>query len=247
MKLGLIITMYDEIDIVLQTMENVRKVFPDSIIIVVHSDAQIENENLNRIKEISNKYILLSDLSKEYHRWQVPSRSICRNVSEGCKSLYELHIDIDCIVIITGDTLISDALNIKRRRSEMIQNDWIAMVSQAIGSSFHSDDDDPPNGIREHRIQTQNTTDFMPQYILLNGEIANQTKVFSDIKITNKWTTEQCLGDEFMRILDNKIYLFKQKVGILNSNNRHYVMHIMTESSTTQKQDHQADKLCQKN
>jgi len=49
------------------------------------------------------------------------------------------------------------------------------------------------------RIQYEGIRDFMPQFFMVEGSFASETKVFSDIAVTNEYTSEQCLGDEFSR------------------------------------------------
>jgi len=99
--------------------------------------------------------------------------------------------------------------------NEMLNNNWVGMVSIAVGQNFHSNDDDPSNGISGNRFQNEDTTDFACCYFMIKGNFAKKHKSFSNIKITNKFTSEQCLGDEMMRSLSNEGFGF-DKIGILN-------------------------------
>jgi hypothetical protein len=90
------------------------------------------------------------------------------------------------------------------------------MVSIAVGQNFHSNDDDPINGKSGGRFQSENTTDFACCFFILRGDFFKKHLAFTDIKVTNKFTSEQCLGDEMKRILTIQNLDFKNKVGILN-------------------------------
>jgi hypothetical protein len=216
MKLAVIISMHNEIDIVLKSIKNIKLNFPDSEIIVVHSEAELNNPLLQEIKSQS-KYILLSNFKNRFDAWAVPAISLSRNFSTAFKELYSMNKEFDCIVVLAGDTLVTDSLNFKRRYEEMIKNNWSIMVSQAIGSKFFSKDQFPPFMDGANRLQTTDSTDIMPQFFLINGnnQIIKETKPFSDIEVTNKYASEQCLGDELLKMFNGDIKLFKKNVGIL--------------------------------
>ena len=65
--------------------------------------------------------------------------------------------------------------------------------------------------VKEGRLQHENITDFMPQLFFLDGSLI-ESGAFTNIKITNKFTSEQCLGDELMKRVP-----FATNVGLLNS------------------------------
>lgn len=216
MKTAFVITMYDEFNLVLESIKNIKSVFNDAEIIVVQSNAEIENDELNEIKLLSNEFICLENLGSKFSRFALPSIAITRNISTGMKKLYEKNLEIDLVVILTGDTLITDANSFKRRYSDMVNNKWISMVSQAIGQNFHSDNDNPEKGISGGRYQNYDTTDFACCLFLLDGKFAKETIAFSNIFITNRWTSEQCLGDELVKAVGSTEN-FKKYVGLLNS------------------------------
>lgn len=214
-----IISFYDEFEFVIKSINNIKNEFNESVIITVHSNNECANDSLDNIKKLSSEYISLSDLSSSHTRDLLPSEAITRNYSEACKKLYEIGCDFDCLVFLTGDTLLFDPGNIRRRYAEMKEKNLLAMVSKAIGQKFHASTDDPKNGIMCNRYQDYNTTDFMPQFFIVDGNVLRNTKGFSNIKITNKWTSEQCLGDELKRIIPENT---NEKVGILNNTNVFY-------------------------
>jgi hypothetical protein len=70
----------------------------------------------------------------------------------------------------------------------------VLICSQAIGQKFHAAD-----GTLEGRPQHPGISDFMPQFWIVLGHWQKSTGAFTDIEVTNEWTTEQCLGDEFVK------------------------------------------------
>ena len=216
MKLGVVIVMYDEFDITLQTIKNIKAVNIDSKIVVVQSDTECQNLTLDNIKRLSDKFIVLPNLAEKYDRFELPSQAICRNISAGSAELHNLNI-FDCICVLTGDTLITDAESFIRRHKQMQDNNFIGMVSKAVGQNFHSSSDNPKIGISGSRNQKSNTTDFACCFFMLEGGIAAKHKAFCNIEITNKFTSEQCLGDEMLKLVDNNITIFNNKVGVLNN------------------------------
>ena len=65
-------------------------------------------------------------------------------------------------------------------------------VTRAIGQTFMDDNN------KLTRIQQSNTTDFMPQFFIVKSNLIERG-LFSKFIITNRFTTEQCLGDEVNR------------------------------------------------
>jgi len=215
MKVGVVITMYDESVIVAQTVRQIKNTFKDSEIILVHSDNKETSDAIDTIKNLSSEYIKLPDMSDKIVLKNL-NPIILRNFNTGFKKLYELDVKYDIIVALTGDTLVYDSSSFIRRVEEMKKNQWIAMVSQAVGQNFHATAADGSR-IIEGRYQSEKTADFACCIFFLNGEWALKHQAFSNIEMTNTWTNEQCLGDEILKFLGDKN--FHKYVGRLNSKN----------------------------
>lgn len=216
---ALLITMFDEHDLVAESIKQMRSVFPASVIIVVHSNDNSTSHALQYIKGSVDRYILLPNLAlnPSIARSTLPSHCITRNLSNAFTALYSLDEEFDCITIITGDTLIEEATSIERRYRDMQQSGWIAMVSQAIGQSFHGVNSDGTCCIEE-RYQETDTTDFACCLFFLDGHYAKPNRMFANIEITNPYTSEQCLGDEMCVHMRGD---FHKRVGILNNASPH--------------------------
>jgi hypothetical protein len=103
----------------------------------------------------------------------------------------------------------------------MKSKDKIAMVSQAIGQDFHAPYVSPNAGIFGGRRQTEDTTDFACCLFVLDGKFCLKNKAFSHIPVTNRFTSEQCLGDELISYepIKNNV---KKYVGRLNAHSPEY-------------------------
>lgn len=194
MNIGLVITMYDEFDVVKETILNVKKANSNATIVVIHSDNNRSDETLDFIK-VNSTYIILEDLSKTMDMFELPSASICRNYRIGFKTLYDVSVDYDLIIGITGDTLI---LNLDEIISQLSKK-HIGHVLQAVGQFFHDKNDNPKNGICCNRFQSEATTDIMPQFFIFDGKFATKNLLFTFIENLNKFTSEQNLGDEILK------------------------------------------------
>jgi hypothetical protein len=210
--------MYDEHKQVLSSLRNIRNNFQDTCIILCHSYDK-ESSELQEIKKLVNKYYHLPNLGTIYNRFELPSYAISRNYSLGFSTFYSLEQNTEYIVAFTGDTVITDATNFDRLYKKIKSRGAIAAVSQAIGQSFHAVDSNPLLGKCGGRYQHMNIADFSCSIFIIDGEFACQHKTFASIPITNKYTSEQCLGDELSRCTGPD---FHKKVIRLNEDNVYY-------------------------
>jgi hypothetical protein len=185
------IAMYDENNTVQFNIDKIRSTIHNAKIIVIQSDSGKEIKNADVFK-------ILPNLAGTMPIHKLPANAVTRNYSAAFSEAYSNYFGAPYFVALTGDTLITDikCLDILYRR--MLDNNKVLAVSQAIGQDFHSAISNPPEN-SGGRYQFDGITDFMPQFFIVESNFAYRTKVFSNISITNEFTTEQCLGDEFSR------------------------------------------------
>lgn len=187
--------MYDEIDITHNTIKNIKQYCP---IIVIQSDP---NDPSKTLPENSvDFYEKLPDLagSKEDYMKErsdgkgatTPVRALTRNFRHAFSA--SQNFDVDWWVVILGDVLITNLDGIKTQIEKIIKNSKSLGVTRAVGQTFMDDDNNPT------RTQHENTTDFMPQFFIVNSKLT-KNGLFSIFEITNRFATEQCLGDEVNR------------------------------------------------
>jgi hypothetical protein len=215
MNIGMVITMYDECDVVLESIKNMKNSKHNTTVILIHSDNKETRSLLNEVIEIVDSYKVLPNLSGLYDKFELPSAVVCRNYSVGFTELFEFDKYYDFVIGITADTLIIDLDKLLDGLSKTSYNGY---VLQAIGQSFHDKNDDPKNGKSGGRYQHENITDIMPQFFMFKGDLVKKCKMFTNIENVNTFTSEQCLGDEISKHINN----FKSDIKRINKTNYAY-------------------------
>lgn len=148
-------------------------------------------------------YLPLSDLSKQYDRYELPARAIARNYATLFGTLRQevkkgKLLRPDYVVALTGDTLLHNLSGIHWIIGQMEARPGVVLgVSKAVGGEFHRADRTPDQikcGMGGGRSQHMACSDFMPQLFVVNYDFV-EVGGFCDIPVTNRWTSEQCLGD----------------------------------------------------
>ncbi len=205
MKLGFLISMYDEIHTVKNTINVLKQ--NDCKIIVIQSDP---NNNLKILDTNQvDYYAILSDFAGSKENYlkgrdpeniefsSIPVKAITRNLSAGFSVAKDFKVD--WWIVILGDVAISNLSGIQKIIKKMNKQDKSLGVTRAIGQTFMD------NNNKHTRIQHSDTTDFMPQFFIVNSTLIEHG-LFSKFILSNKFATEQCLGDEVNRYcLKNKI------------------------------------------
>ena len=195
MKLGFVISMYDEIDTVNSTINNIKK--NNSPIIVIQSDPN-QSEKLVEQNQV-DFYQKLPDLAgskenylKEREDGFTPTapRALTRNYGTGFT--IAKGFDVDWWIGINGDVSISHLNGIKKIIRNMVQEKKSIGITRAVGQVFWESNQELT------RIQKDDTTDFMPQFFIVKSDLIEKG-LFSKIEITNLYTSEQCFGDEVKR------------------------------------------------
>jgi len=178
---------------------------------VAHSDDNKDTDALTYIKDNTDSYILLPNIAPDHDKYTLPSAAICRNYSVGFRKLRETTNNLDAVIGATGDTLFFDINQIKPHVATLRES---GLVLQAVGHDFHSSNADPANGIEGGRLQGPDTTDIMPQFFVFRGDFFYNTNLLLDIKITNPFTSEQCLGDNIIENLSQKFHTCIRRLGV---------------------------------
>ena len=200
-----IITFHAEQDLVLRSVQEINKKLNPNYICCVHSHNKT-TPILEQIIQLSDSYLKLSNLGKQYPKHELHAQCICRNYSIGFSNVYKNVPEIEYIVALTGDTLVTNAMNFEHRYQEMKRNKTVARVATSGIVNFLSANSDPAKGKQIFYTQSTNRTNFFPQLFIVDGEFAQKTKVFSNIEVTNKFTSEECLGSELLKHIDKNNY-----------------------------------------
>jgi len=196
MNFGLIVSIYDEIDETTETIKTFKEnQFP---IIVIQSDPNNPKKIIN--SNSVNYYELFSDFagSKDQYVQEridtkgstTPTKALTRNFSKAFS--VAKNFDVDWWITICGDVVINNFNGIEKIIQKMIIENKSLGITKAVGQVFFDKDDNLS------RIQDPDTTDFMPQFFIINQKLI-QKGLFNNILITNPFTTEQCMGDDVNR------------------------------------------------
>ena len=191
--------MYDEIDIVKETILNLRKY--NSKIIVIQSDPgnqkMVLDESLcDKYEKMSDvaggreKYIKVIEERKEGRGELIGPIALTRNFSKGFTLIQ--NFDVDYVVAITGDTKITNLKGISKIIKKMKKNNKVVGGTRSIGYTMCDEFE------KFTQFQHRNITNIMPQFFLSNID-SIRNGLFCNTKRTNKYTTEQCFGDEIVR------------------------------------------------
>lgn len=209
MKIGFVISMYDEIDIVEKTIKNLREY--DCKIVVIQSDPG--NEKMLLDDSLCDKYEKMSDIAggrekyakiieekKEGKGEMIGPIALTRNFNKGY-SLVQ-NFDIDYVVAITGDVEIINLKGILKIIKKMEKNNKKVAGTRSIGYIMYDEFGEFT------QFQHRNITNIMPQFFITNIDSVRKG-LFCNTKRTNKYTTEQCFGDEIYRFcIENKVKFF---------------------------------------
>jgi hypothetical protein len=210
MKIGIIISMYDEIDIVKETISNLKN--KNTKVVVIQSDPG--NKKIELDESICDKYEKMSDVSggrdkyakiieekKEGKGEIIGPIALTRNFSRGFSLIRDF--DIDYVIAITGDTKITNLKGITKIIEKMKKDNKIIGGTRTIGFTMYDEFG------KFTQFQHRKITNIMPQFFL--ADINSVRKgLFCSIKKTNKFTTEQCFGDEINHFcIENNLKFFE--------------------------------------
>ena len=211
MKLGFIISMYDEIDNVNETILNLRKY--DSQIVVIQSDPGIQKLFLD--ESICDKYEKMSDIAggrEKYSKMMeektaekgemIGPIALTRNFNRGFNLIQDF--DIDYVIAITGDTKITNLKGIAKIIEKMRNDNKIVGCTRSIGYTMVDENQ------KSVQFQHRKILNIMPQFFI--AEINSvRNGLFCNTERTNRYNTEQCFGDEIIRFCDEKNYRYFDK------------------------------------
>lgn len=203
-RVALLITMYNEEQIVRATLDRVSSDFC-YVGIVQSGDTPYQSIDDKITNAPMAAYELLPDLSEEYSRWELPAQALCRNFSKLFHDLVEakqVHgLQCDYAVVITGDTLLLHTHGILDTIGRMQKAKCPIGISKATGNDFHSaehTEEDMISGRGGGRLQGKEVYDFQPQLWIVEDCLFEE---YMSIPVTNKWCSEQCIGDVAARTI----------------------------------------------
>lgn len=197
MKIGFIISFYDEIEIVEKNVSFLKR--EKCPLVIIQSKPKEQSKILK--EENVDFYELLPDMAGSREEFRDIKDAILDEDKTTVKPLSRNFglafqkasaIDVDWWVTILGDIKIKNLQGIKKIIQKMEKHAKTLGVTRAVGQTFL-------DSKKNHtRIQQKDTHDFMPQFFLTKGDLVKKG-IFQNIDITNYYTFEQCMGDAATR------------------------------------------------
>ena len=193
-KLGLLVTMCDELA---QVSETIGRLKPRlSRVLLVRSGLEPAPDDLEQQLDC---YMMLPDLVTDLSRWELHATSLARNYSWLFQEAARFP-EVDWWVAITGDTVLLHEYGLERAIKDACDKGCCLACCRALKQDFHVASltlEDLKAGKGGGRRQTTDLPDFMPQLFMVSGQAVAEG-LFHEIPITNRWCSEQCLGDAFV-------------------------------------------------
>ena len=211
MRIGFIISMYDEFEKVSKTSDVLKK--ENCVMILIQSDPKKNDKILD--KNLVDYYEILPDLAGSKTNYEeerkqilkkgttIPARALTRNYSKGFT--VSKKFDVDWWIAILGDVEISSLSGVKKIIEKMVSIKKSIGVTRAIGQLW------PNDNFELIRIQKKNTTDFMPQFFVVKDDLVKKG-LFNNVRLTNRWASEQCFGDEIVRFCNENSEKYENMV-----------------------------------
>jgi hypothetical protein len=216
LKIGFVISMYDEFEMVNESISCFKK--NDCKVIVIQSDPG------NKEKEIEGNqcdaYKMLSDVTGSKENYQkmrekdgtdVPyvmgAIAIPRNYNYGFSLMKNM--DLDYVVGINGDIKITNLIGIKKIIEKMKEFQKTVACTRYVGFLTFNEEG------KLIEFLDKNNTQIMPQFFIVDHKAVKEG-MFCNIKTTNKYSTEQCMGDEIVRFVKEKSVKFFDTVHIIS-------------------------------
>lgn len=207
--------MYDEVDIILTTIKNIKNDIDK--IIVIQSDPGDAQKYLDN--SFVTHYELLPDIALSSENYQnerkqgglstVPAKALSRNCSRGFQIANSLNVD--WWIFIMGDVIINNLSGIKKIINKMEKQNKVLGITRPIGQTLYD-----ANGKLTHLV-TLNMTTLTPTFFIVKSDLIHKG-LFTDIKITNPFTSEQCFGDNVNEFFMKNKMIFHNSTFFISDN-----------------------------
>jgi len=190
--IGLAILMHEEVSQVAETISRMKP--RTKRIVLARTGAEIPKD----WEEHLDHYDLLRALPPETPKWEIPSAAITRGYSCLARAAAGF-TDVDWWAFLTGDTVLLHEYGVERAIADAAGKDCVLACCRALKQDFHAAGltiEDLEAGKGGGRKQTTDLADFQPQLFMVCGDEIREG-LFHEIAITNRWCSEQALGDAF--------------------------------------------------
>jgi len=208
MKIGVIISVYNEFD---NTLKNIRVINQNSFpILVIQSDPNDSNKIIN--SSLVSYYKLFHDITGSKNLFTSDSeRAVSHPISRNFSHAFTIakSFDVDWWVTIFGDVEISNFNGIIKIINKMESQKKSLAITREIGLTF-------TNKFGKHgKVEKSDSHNFVPTFFIVNTDLVKKY-IFQDIKVTNPFAMEECMGDSVTKFFEENNYDFFEQCYIIS-------------------------------
>jgi len=207
MKIGVIISMYDEYDNVTRNIQNINKnSFP---IIVVQSDPKDSDKIID--SNLVNYYKKFPDMMGTGNIFtDDATKAIChplsRNLSHAFKTANSF--DVNWWIVLFGDVELYNFNGIMKIINKMNSQNKSLGITREIGLTCTNKFGMPG------KVEKFNSHNFVPTFFIINSKLIKKG-IFQDIEVTNPFAMEECIGDAATKFFKENNYDFFEQSYII--------------------------------
>jgi len=202
-KIGVIISMYDEYDNVIKNIQNINKnSFP---IIVVQSEPKDSDKIID--SNLVNYYKKFPDIMETGNIFtDDATKAIChplsRNLSHAFKTANSF--DVNWWIVLFGDVELYNFKGIIKIINKMNSQNKSLGITREVGLTFTN------KFGKLGKVEKSNTQNFVPTFFIINSKLIKKG-IFQDIEVTNPFAMEECMGDAATKFFkENNSDFFEQ-------------------------------------
>jgi len=203
MKIGVIISMYEEYE---NTLENIKTIKKNNFpIILIQSKPKDPNKIIN--SNLVNYYKMFPDITGTGNLFtgdaaKTISHPLGRNLSHAFKTA--ISFDVDWWIVILGDVKIENFNGIKKIINKMKSKNKTIGITREVGLTFVNKFGKPG------RIEKSDTHNFVPTFFIIDSKIVEKG-IFQEIEIVNPFAMEECMGFAATKFFEkNNMKFFEQ-------------------------------------
>ena len=203
MKIGFIISMYEEYDNIIENIQIIKKY--NFTIILIQSKPKEPKRIMN--SDHVDYYKMFPDITGTGNLFtgnaaKTISHPLGRNLEHGFKITKSF--DVDWWIVILGDVKITNFKGIKKIINKMKTENKTLGITREVGLTF-------VNKLGKiGKIEKSDTHNFVPTFFIV-GEKLVKKGIFQEIEIVNPFAMEECMGVAATRCFEkNKMEFFEQ-------------------------------------
>ena len=203
MKIGVIISMYEEYENILENIKTIKNNnFP---IILIQSKPKDPNKIIDSTQV--DYYKMFPDITGTGNLFtgdaaKTISHPLGRNLCHGFKTAKSF--DVDWWIVILGDVKIINFGGIKKIINKMKSKSKTLGITREVGLTFTN------KFGKSGKVEKSDTHNFVPTFFIIDAKLVEKG-IFQEIEIVNPFAMEECMGIAATGFFEmNKMEFFEQ-------------------------------------